>query len=132
MTLTAGMLTTARAAAESLMLDACTIARKTGQATNTGTGVVSDTYGDPFYSGPCKVQARDVDAITPEAGDRAVTVLRMRVDVPMSVEGVEVGDLVTITSSAYDPDLVGRTFRVTAPFHKSFATARRMPVEETP
>lgn len=120
-----------RQEAESLMVDACTVSRKTGQTTNPSTGVVSDTYADPFYSGRCKVQARDVEPTTPEAGDRAYTVLRLTVHLPMSVTGVEVGDRITVTSSTHDPDLVGRNFRVVAPFHKSFATARRVPVEET-
>lgn len=121
----------ARSAAESLMVDACTITRKTGTATDPTTGVVSDTTED-VYTGPCKVQVRDVDAQNPEAGDRAYTVLKLRVDVPMTVLGVEAGDVVTITSAVYDPDLLGRTFRVVAPFHGSQKTARRLPVEEMP
>lgn len=130
-TITEGMLATARAAAESLMVDACTIKRQTG-TTEDANGVVTPTYAAPFYTGRCKVQARDVDAQNPEAGDAVHTVLRLRVDVPMSVTGVEVDDVVTITSSVYDPDLATRRFRVVAPFHKSQATARRLPVEETP
>jgi hypothetical protein len=120
-----------RAEAESLMLDACTISRKTGTSTDAD-GVVTDTYGDPFYSGKCKVQVRDVDPKNPEAGDRAYTILTLRVDVPVSVTGVETNDRITITGSTFDPDLVGRNFRVVAPFHGSLKTARRLPVEETP
>jgi hypothetical protein len=114
------------------MLDACTIAHHTGQTTDATTGAVTQTYGAAFYTGKCKVQLRDVDPATPEAGDRLTVVLRSRVDVPMSVEDVAVDDLVTITASVLDPDLVGRTFRVVAPFHGSFKTARRLPVEESP
>lgn len=128
--ITAGMLATARTTAAALMVDACTIARKTGKSTHPTSGVVSDTYGDAYYSGPCKVQTRDVDPSNPEAGDAAYTVLRLRVDVPMSVTDVEVDDLVTITASTYDPALVDRTFRVVAPFYGSLKTARRLPVEE--
>jgi hypothetical protein len=125
------LLSTARAAAEELMTDECTIAHHTGQTTGSSPSyAVTQTYGSPFYTGPCKVQAREVEAATPEAGDRTVTVLSLRIDLPMSVTGAKTNDLVTITSSAYDSDLAGRTFRVLAPFHKSQATARRLSVEE--
>lgn len=119
-----------RVAAESLMSDACTLKRRTG-VTEDADGVVTPTYATPYYTGRCKVAAVNVQAATPQAGERAVTVLTMRVDVPMSVTGVATDDVVTITASALDPDLVGRTFRVAAPFHGSFKTARRLPVEET-
>ena len=120
----------ARALAEEQMVDSCTIANHAGETTDADGNVVQ-TYDAPVYTGKCKVQTRDVDPQNPEAGDRAYTVLRSRVDVPMSATGIKKNARVTITSSVYDPDLVGRNFRVVAPFHKSFASARRLPVEES-
>lgn len=111
------------------MTDTCTITRVTGQSTDGTTGVVSDTTS-AVYTGACKVQVRDVDAQNPEAGDHAYTVLKLRVDIPAATTGVAVGDLVTITAAVYDAELVGKTFRVVAPFHGSLKTARRLPVEE--
>lgn len=116
--------------AESLMVDACTILRRTGRTEDPDTGVVSDTT-QTLYVGKCKVQARDVDVSTPEVGSASLSVLKLRVDVPMSVVAVGPDDLVVITSAAYDPALVGRSFRVSGPFLGTFKTARRLPVEET-
>jgi hypothetical protein len=41
-----------------------------------------------------------------------------------------VDDTVTITAAVLDAQLVGRVFRVVELFHKSFATAQRVRVEE--
>lgn len=112
------------------MVDACTITRRTGETTNPTTGAVTPTYASAHYSGKCKVQVRDVDAQNPEAGDRAYTVLKLRVDIPAATTGIAAGDIVTITAAAFDADLVGKTFRVVAPFHGTAKTARRLPVEE--
>jgi hypothetical protein len=124
-----GIVARGRAAAERLMVDTCTIVRVTGQTTNPTTGVVTDTT-TAVYTGKCKVQVRDVDAQNPEAGDRAYTVLKLRVDLPADTTGVDTGDIVTITAAPYDAELVDRTFRVVAPFFGSQKTARRVPVEE--
>jgi hypothetical protein len=119
-----------RAAAAALMVDQCTIGRPIGKATDPTTSQVVTTYS-PVYSGPCKVQILDVIPATPEAGGRLATVTRLRVDVPIeATAGVTVNDVVTITAATFDTDLVGRTFRVIAPFHGSMKTARRLPVEE--
>lgn len=119
-----------RAAAESLMVDACTINRATGgSATNLVTGVVTDTK-TTVYAGKCRVQSRALTAQSPDAGEASLALAQFEVQVPMSVVGVRTGDFVTITASALDPDLVGRSFRVTVPAHKTHATARRFPCTE--
>jgi hypothetical protein len=51
------------------------------------------------------------------------------VKIPISVEGVRAGDVVTITASLLDPDLVDQEFQVIDGFAKSFATSRRLQVE---
>jgi hypothetical protein len=48
----------------------------------------------------------------------------------MAVTGIASDDLVTITASLLDADLVGRTFRVRELGHKSHMTARRVQLEE--
>lgn len=119
-----------RKAAEELMVDACDIRPPTGRATGDD-GKVTDTLGDPIYDGKCKFQLDHVDAALPEVGASVSTVLRGRIDVPMRVTGVTTDHVITIKRSRYDPSLVGKTFRVVAPFHGSLKTARRIPVEET-
>jgi hypothetical protein len=53
-----------------------------------------------------------------------------RLDLPVDAGPLLVGDSVTITASVLDEQLVGRVFRVVELFHKSFATAQRVRVEE--
>jgi hypothetical protein len=49
---------------------------------------------------------------------------------PMSVTGVQVEDVVAITASGLDPDLPGRKFRVASQAAKTHASARRLELIE--
>ncbi|MFG3710131.1 DUF6093 family protein [Micromonospora sp. NPDC047730] len=122
------LLARGRAASERLMVDACVIRRKTGETTDEQTGVITPVYAT-LYTGKCRVQ--QAGGATPaEAGEAYRLMLRLEVQVPMSIVGLEVGDEVELTSSPLDPDLVGRTFFVRDLAHKTHATARRVGVEE--
>lgn len=116
-------------AAEALMLDACTVKYQSGVSFNNTTGRDEPTFTTRF-SGRCKVQERGVQSVERDAGAREVTILRTYVHLPISAGAVEVDDVVTITAAEFDAQLVGRVFRVLAPSGKSFATARRLEVEE--
>lgn len=129
----ASALARGRLRAESLMVDACTISRTDPEAApvwNEATMGYDPPAGSTVYTGRCRVQLRDTMASTPEAGERVVVVQRAVVQVPMTVTGVRVGDVVTVTSAAHDPDLVGNVYRVRSLFAKTHATARRLEVEE--
>jgi hypothetical protein len=65
-----------------------------------------------------------------DVGEAALVLLRLEVQLPMSVVGLAEGDEVTITASTLDPDLVGRVFVVRDLAHKTHATARRVGVVE--
>lgn len=118
-----------RRLAESLMVDTCTIRRQTGTATDPGTGVVTPTYSD-VYTGKCKVQTFTNRELLKSAGEHQFIDQRYEVDIPVSVVGVKVNDQIVITSSTYDADLSGRTYRVVGLMDKSLGTARRLGVEE--
>lgn len=118
-----------RVAAEALMADACTIKRVTNQSTNDNTAVVTPTYST-IYSGKCRVQQTVPVSKPHDVGEAAVWLQRLELQVPMSVTGIASDDLVTITASALDADLVGRTFHVRELGHKSHMTARRVQIEE--
>jgi hypothetical protein len=118
-----------RLAAEANMVDACTIQRVTGTSTNDTTGVVTITYL-PIYSGKCRVQQSVPVSKPADVGQAHVWLQRLELQVPMSVTGIASDDLVTITASLLDADLVGRTFRVRELGHKSHMTARRVQLEE--
>jgi len=118
-----------RREAESLMVDACTVTRPGEPVTDPDTGNV--VPGETFvYAGPCKVQQTISQASNPEAAGHAFTVQDSRVDFPVSAGPLLVDDVVTVTSSVLDPQLVGTEFRVIELFHKSMATAQRTRVSE--
>jgi hypothetical protein len=120
-----------RAAAESLMVDTCTITRTTGESTNEDTGVVTPTTST-VYTGRCRVQQSQLgaDSTPSDPGEVYVRLVAFEVQLPMSVEGLRVQDVITITASALDPDLVNRSFNVLGLAHKTHATARRIQVQE--
>lgn len=120
-----------RAEAEARMVDACTITRGGGAPVfDPNTGMYTTPAGTTVYTGPCEVQISDgLTARQADAGGTDVTLSRLTVKVPISVEGIQIDDTVTITASLLDPDLVDQDYRVEAGFAKTFATARRLQVE---
>lgn len=97
---------------------------------NTTTRKYPTTPGSLKYSGMAKVQTTDTIGNANDAAERIVMRTRFEVHFPMSAPAAAVDDMVTITSSELDPQLVGRRFRVVSLVHKSFMTARRLAVEE--
>lgn len=125
----ASVLARAQAAALSLMVDTVTVRRKTGESTNSETGVVTPTLST-IYTGVCKVQQRAGIARPAAVGEAEVFVSRLEMHVPVSVTGIASDDLATVDTSAHDQDLVGRVFHVRELAHKSFASARRYSIVE--
>lgn len=120
----ASVLARGRAAAEAGMVDACTVEREGDPVTDANGDVTRPAT--TFYTGPCRVQQHPATADAKDIGQDNLLLLRIEVQLPMSVTGLEVGDVITVTASAYDPDLPGRAFRVHDLAHKSEATARRV------
>lgn len=120
-----------RAAAESLMVDACVIRRIVGETTDPTTGVVSPVYGAPVYEGKCKLQQpRGGYPSTPDAGEHQWTLVPLFLHLPVEAGGgVKVDDRVEITASS-DPSNTGRVLRVRSLERKTYATAARYLVEE--
>lgn len=120
-------LASGRTAAEAGMADACTIRRITGRSAPSAAGAVTPTYLSPDpYAGKCRIQQSQATATREEVGEDHLLMLRLEVQLPMTVTGLEVGDEVTITASAYDEDLVDRVFLIHDLAHKTHATARRV------
>lgn len=120
-----------RLAAESLMVDTCTVTRVATESTNEDTGVVTPTT-TTVYTGKCRVQQSQLgaDSVPSDPGEVYVRLVAFEMQLPMSVVGLRVGDFITITASALDPDLVGRSFNVLGLAHKTHMTARRLQVQE--
>jgi hypothetical protein len=117
-----------QAAAEALMVDACTIRRLTGTVTDKDSGDPVKTWDD-LYAGKCRIQQGLAQAAQQDAGEDYLLQLRLEVQLPVAVVALEVNDEITVTTSQ-DPDLVGRVFLVRDLFHKTHLTARRVGATE--
>ena len=118
-----------RAAAEALMVDACTITRRTGLgAINETTGQYTPT-SSTIYTGACRVKPRDNADRVAQYGQEVVSFWPYVVSVPISVSTVDLDDVVTITASALDSSLVGLSLRVREVLSGTHLTARRLSCE---
>lgn len=120
-----------RAAALALMTDAVAVTRlnPAGSTTDGETGVITAAY-TTVYSGAAKVQSRQVVARQANVGEAERWITHREVHLPVTATGVQADDIVTVTASVLDPDLVGKVFHVRDVLDKSYATARRLGVVE--
>ena len=118
-----------RVQAESRMRETCTIHRPS-DPTPDGRGGTTRTMA-LIHEGKCRAQhVTGRTLMDPESAGHEYVEQTLSVHLPVGSVDVAVGDVVTITASADDPFLVGRTYRVEAPANKSQATAYRVPVTE--
>jgi hypothetical protein len=131
-------ITQGRQSAEAGMLDDCRITRGGGATTiDPATGLPVTTSPTTVYGGTgdhtqdrCKLQTTDLKPSYESSGEHAYTLTRMELHIPVGAGPVKPGDDVEITASALDARNVGRKFRISAGFSKTYATAQRLPVEE--
>lgn len=115
---------------EDLMVDECTVTRPADQAAtpdlDPATGMPLAGPDDPeVYAGPCTIAdpssaLQGHRTVNDEAGVPNQRILR----VPHRA-ALQPGDLVTITTSAVSPGLVGSVFSVAGEEERSYATYRR-------
>jgi hypothetical protein len=98
-----------RVAAEALMVDACTIVRKSSESASGGMVSVTTT---PVYSGKCRIQVKQEPGGGRTVGEAYLIVQRLELQLPITAAELAEGDLVTMTASALDPQLVGKTYAV--------------------
>jgi len=114
--------------AAKLMLETCSVTRRTGRTLDPATDKDTDTFST-IYAGQCRVKPLTVSQQV-EAGQVAVELRRYVVAIPMSSPAnVRRGDIVTVTVSA-DPEVVGRPLVVIDIALGELATARRLTVED--
>ncbi|WP_433078863.1 DUF6093 family protein [Dactylosporangium sp. CA-052675] len=118
-----------RQRAEQDMPDTVTVQHQTGTSTDQETGAVTPTWST-VYTGKAKVQQSNPATTPTTIGEASVFVGQLTLHLPASVTVVQSDDLVTVAASVLDPDLVGRTFRLRGPAHKTYLTARRFPMVE--
>jgi uncharacterized protein DUF6093 len=118
-----------RARAEALMVDTCTIRRVTSEVTDPFSGTITPTY-TTVYSGKCKIQQSEAGGRTEDAGQMFLIMKLRELHLPVSgTEHIRRDDEVSLAASA-DTDLLGRIFYVRDIAGKTFATARRITIQE--
>lgn len=128
-----------RAEAESLMRDTCRIERRRldedGNPVRTmdpDTFEYTDTY-DEVYAGRCRIQRPGTSAAQgASAGEFEYGVQTLLAQLPLSAEGIERKDRLTVTAvnALSDPDLLGVTATVGANATKTHPTKRTLICEE--
>lgn len=122
----AGMATCSAAA----LPDVGTITRPAGGTLNTSTGVHTPAAGSVAYQGAMRVRPPTPAEIDILFGDREVTKQRYVGTLPRTAVGVRVDDRLVVTSGS-DPQLLGRSMRVTTVSTGSFHIDRRIGLEVT-
>lgn len=135
MRISASFLAKARANAECLMTDQCTVTRPGESTTDPDTGL-PNTDTEQVYEGSCKVQtsgglaSEQTEGSAAQAMGAVSLVWSLYVHFPYGTPGLRAGDVVEVTESA-NPLLVGRRFRLVSPqSEKTHATACRWNVKE--
>ncbi len=122
------LLARAQRRARESMVDTCRIRQRTGEDVDQNTGEITPTY-NLIYEGRCRVQQPNAQAAEEDAGQAYLLMVRLELQVPVSVTGVEPDQEVDILTSR-DPDLVGRPYVVRDLFHKTDASSRRIGIVE--
>lgn len=121
-----------RAAAEELMTDTVTVTRVTGPEgeLDPETGEREPAPTTVVYSGPAKVQTYEPYESTKESADHRYVEQRYALHLPIAAAKADVDDTVDITASQTDAQLVGRIYRVAGEHAKTYATSRRILIDE--
>lgn len=121
-----GVVLRGRAAAESIMVDACTVVRQGAAVTNPDTGAVTYPAAATVYSGRCRISgtssAGPAVAAPQDIGGASVLLSTPVLQLPIATVDLQPDDLVTCTAAAMDPRLVGRTWRARPGPRKTHAT----------
>lgn len=105
--------------AQSLMVDRVVVSRVV-RVRDPITYVESDSEVE-VWSGPCKVQTYEPDAIDATSGGRPVSLQEDRLHVPVSAGPFEIGDIAWV--QGYE-----RPYRIDGLISKTFQTAQRLKV----
>lgn len=112
-----------QAHAESMMRDAITIKRPTGETTTNPDGEVVAVYElAPVYAGACRVRRRTPTVSEEMGGAETMTTTDLEIHVPVSA-----GDVFLPGDVGFVRDVA--TYRVLESHYQTFQTAIRLPAE---
>lgn len=127
-----------QAQAESTMVTPCRVRRPAAVTPDSvtsdpETGADVDTYELVPSGGRCKVQTREGQTRLVESGQGSVTVQVYEVHLPVASGPYRIGDVIDILDRPDSPEaVVVRRFHVDGRHDKTWQTAQRLPVTETP
>lgn len=102
-----------RAAAESTMTSTANVTRDGGLVFDPGTGLSTPTTTTVVAGSPARLRQPTAVEANVMFGEEDVTKMRFIVDMPHTVTGVQIGDVITF-SEADDPEMLAHEFRVVA------------------
>ena len=116
-----------REAAAALMVDSCQVTRGGTRVFDPETGDYTFPAAEVVYTGQCQIQVTSAEvAASPDVEGGGVIIQRITVKLPVDGTVYQLRDTVEVTSSALDPTLDGKRYRIVAGHAKTFATARRL------
>lgn len=128
-------LSVARVMVEALMDDTCTITRDPEQFSDDVLDTVTGRLVPPnpdtisIYEGRCKVSPQRTQSSERQEGGVDVYARKYNGSIPWNSPMPVIGDLLLITSSYRDPQLVGKVFRVQSVEVSTFLVSRKMQLE---
>jgi hypothetical protein len=125
------VLVRAQTAALAGMVDTVTVKRlnPATTVTNADTGVITPGW-TTVYTGVAKVQQRTLIARPSTVAEAEVYVSRLELHLPMTAAGVLADDIVTVTASPHNANLVGHVYHVRGPMPGTWRSAQRFEVIE--
>lgn len=125
----------ARADAEELMVDSCTVVRPskkkvTDPTTGKVTAPAQSIYPGPGGDGRCRAKQGGTQSTSTTSGEHRFSAQGAEIHFPFDAGPMQVGDVVTITSSRFTPSLVGKVLTVQETMTHSLASAYRVRVKE--
>lgn len=118
----------ARRHLQATLVDSCRIGRLSDPVFDPATGEYTRTE-ELVYEGPCRLIARDQEALISQFGEQAVSTVTAILTVPWNVDSIQLEDTVAVTASA-DPALEAQRWVVRDVGSSTLATSRRVVVEE--
>lgn len=128
-------LTAGREAFEAVMEDECIIVSDPeggdDDVLDLDTGLLErpDPDESEIYNGKCLISATSPNPRLATEGGRYSTQVIYSASLPVSASGVADGQILTITASRRDPELVDKEFRVTGVLYDTFAISRDLTLE---
>lgn len=113
----------------SRLIDTCVVKTASGPPVfDPNTGQYTPAFTE-LYDGPCLVRPAAAGEAT--FGEARVATFEYTVFIPYTIEGIEPGHLVDVTST-HDPELDGRQLVVDNVSRDSYVTIRRLACTEAP